>query len=150
MDETEYKALYDAVNTERCVFEKAMLTRRFGCDKVVRINIAEREAVGCSSVAALGVCEQLLKQLRQSAAFALKTAGGGGRLPHAKEIKVQCGGLLGLAAVLQASDPTAPTANNVYGLINAAIAEFQSLERIPYGEIVRSIAHFQGRKKRSR
>ncbi len=60
MDEQEFKEIYDAVNDRRCVFEKAALTRMFACEKLIRMNIAEREAAGCSNGAAQNQCSECL------------------------------------------------------------------------------------------
>ena len=40
MDEEEYRDLYHSVNRLRCVFEKAILTRMFACENLVKTNIA--------------------------------------------------------------------------------------------------------------
>lgn len=150
MDETEYRDLYHSVNQLRCCFEKAMLTRRFGCSRLVKINIADREAAACSNVDAQAVCQTLLGLLRKNAAFALKTTSTHNALPHAKEIKAQCGGIIGLSQILS-PQPEAPTGvPDIYRCIQEAIKTFGSLEQLPYPEIVKTITHFEGRKKRNR
>lgn len=149
MDEQEFKEIYNAVNDQRCVFEKAALTRMFACEKLIRMNIAEREAAGCSNPAAQNQCHQLLEHLRQSAAFALKLTHVSGPLPHAKELKVQCGGLLGLQRNVE-GDTDARGVANVYALVEAAKNAFGSLNDFPYQDIVKSVTHFQGRRPRRR
>lgn len=149
MDEQEFKQIYQEVNDRRCVFEKAALTRMFACEKLIRMNIAEREAAGCSNPAAQAQCDCLLEQLRRSAAFALKLTHVSGPLPHAKELKVQCGGLLGLQRNVE-GDTEARGVANVFGLVEAAKEAFGDLDDFPYQDIVQSVTHFQGRRPRRR
>jgi hypothetical protein len=150
MDESEYRDLYHSVNQLRCCFEKAMLTRRFGCAKLVKINIADREAAACADQNAQAECKALLGLLRKNAAFALKTASTHNALPHAKEIKAQCGGIIGIAHVLQTEDEPPTGVDDIHACIQQAIQTYGSLEQLPYPEIVKTITHFEGRKKRNR
>ena len=147
MDEQEFKELYQTVNDRRCVFEKAVLTRRFACEKLIRMNIAEREAAGCSNPAGREQCGRLLERLRQSAAFSLKLTHVTGPLPHAKEMKVQCGGLLGLQRNL---DPEAEAGGvaNIFALIESAKVTYGKLSAFPFQEIVKSVTAFEGRRPR--
>lgn len=147
MDEQEFKDIYHAVNDRRCIFEKAALTRMFACEKLVRMNIAEREAAGCSNPAAQLQCDLLLEQLRGNAAFALKLTHVSGPLPHAKELKVQCGGLLGLQRSMD-DDSTARSVPNIFALVEAAKRTYGDLEALPFREIVKSVTGFQGRRPR--
>lgn len=150
MDETEYRELYHSVNQQRCCFEKAILTRRFGCAKLVKINIADREAAACSDKIAQAKCQTLLAMLRKNAAFALKATSSSNTLPHAKEIKAQCGGMIGVAQV-QAPQQEMPTGvDDIYQCIQDAIEIFGSLESLPYAEIIKILTLFKGRRKRKR
>ena len=149
MDEQEFKEIYQAVNDRRCVFEKAALTRMFACEKLIRMNIAEREAAGCSNPAAQVQCGDLLERLRQSAAFTLKLTHVAGPLPHAKELKVQCGGLLGLQRNVDGDTETRGVAN-VHGLVEAAKNIYGDLGAFPFQDIVKSVGEFQGRRPRRR
>lgn len=150
MDETEYKAVYGEVNDLRCAFEKAILTRRFGCEHLVKINIAEREAAGCRHFPAQQQCLQLLERMREKAAFALHLTQVQGPLPHAKEMRVQCGGLLGLqrAQSGETAPDTAAGVDNIAGLIRSAIHTHQTLDAFPFQDIVRGITIFEGRRRR--
>ena len=150
MDESEYRELYHSVNQLRCCFEKAMLTRRFGCAKLVKINIADREAAACSDQLAQAECRTLLGLLRKNAAFALKTATTHNALPHAKEIKAQCGGIIGIAQALHADKQTPAEVSDIHACIQQAKQAFGSLEQLPFADIVKTITHFEGRKRRNR
>lgn len=150
MDEENYKEVYKTVNELPCVFEKAVLTRMFACEKAVKVNIAEREVVGCAEVKAHDQCAQLLHRMRSDAAFTLKLTHISGPLPHAKEIKVQCGGLLGLQASVTESVEPQPGVENIFALIEAARRRFDQLNDFPHQAIIQSVARFEARRKRGR
>ena len=150
MDENEFKKTYKAITERYCPFEKAILSRRCECKQVERTCIAEREAASCKSSTAQVNCVHLKKLLRESARFALKVTGTSSSLTHAKEMKLQCGGLSGLQRVVFPERRVADQVDNIYGLVNAAKANFGSLEQLPYQIIVKSIVEFQGRRRRQR
>lgn len=150
MDEIAYRRTYRAVNQIACSFEKAVLTRRCQCEKALGLNIAEREAVGCSSDEARQGCDVLLDLLRRNAMFALKLTHVGGQLPHAKEMKVQCGGLLGVQAAVEPKAAKSPEVANVSGLVFRAAEKFGSLEALPFSDIVKFISAFEIRRRTGR
>jgi hypothetical protein len=150
VDEEEYREVYHSVNTVRCAFEKAMLTRRFGCENLIKHNIAEREAAGCMSEKCQEECKVFLGHLRRNAAFVLKVTATSGPLPHAKELKAQCGGLIGLQLILNPGYDQNSKIENIYGMIREATSKYHSVEQIPFQEINKYIAQFQGRRKRQR
>jgi hypothetical protein len=150
MDEQEFKATCKTLNSLPCPFEKAILTRRCNCDRARRLHVAEREVMACISPAAQADCQVLLELLRKSASFTLKLTQVKGPLPHAKEIKVQIGGLLGLQRLVTVEDPPRGEVGNIYALVKRAQAEFGNLIDLPFHEIVPSIATFQGRRRSPR
>jgi hypothetical protein len=149
MDEHEFQKAREGLNQYPCPFEKAILSSRCGCAKSQRLNIAERETAACTSSAAQERCAVLLKQLYQNARFALKQARLEGPQPHAQAMKVQCGGLLGLASVLSERAEVSPV-ENIDALLTQAAETFGDLEDLPFSDIVKFISHYQVRAKRSR
>jgi hypothetical protein len=151
MDEEEYKDVYHSVNSRRCVFEKASLTRRYQCENHVKINIGEREAAGCSNSDAQKQCHEFLCELRKKSAFVLKmtSISGNTALPHAKELKVQCGGLNGLYKAVNNEEVHA-SITNIHGLLNMAVNEHQEITNFPWQIIIQSVTEFTGRKRRKR
>lgn len=147
MDEQAFKNTYLAVSPLACPFEKAILICQCACRESRRVNIAERIAVSCLESRAQDDCTQLLGLLRHNAAFALKLTHADTVLPHAKHVKVQCGGLIGLHEVLHPETAAAPQIEDIRGLVLEAQVRFGSLEDLPYNEIVRGIAGFQVRRR---
>lgn len=149
VEEDKFRTTYRSINERRCVFEKAILSRRCACTCATRFYLADREGVACDSAPANRRCSQLIHLLRENAKFALKITSVDGELPHAKEIKVQSGGLLGLQHVLR-PDLNAENVIDVAGLATLGERTFGSLEKFPYREIVKAIVAFEGRRPRSR
>ncbi|MCW8826549.1 MAG: hypothetical protein OQK78_09000 [Gammaproteobacteria bacterium] len=145
MDETEYKETYKKVNEIPCTFSKAILRRCCGCRHAQKLLLAEREAMACLSVEGQLRCEKLLPLLRQKAAFALKLTHIDGKLPFGKEIKVQCGSMLGLQQELEANPVQEPKVEDIYNLIDQAEAFYDSINNFPFNEMVRTISHFKAR-----
>ena len=145
MDETRYKETYRKINETPCTFAKAILRRCCGCRHAQKLLLAEREAMACLSPDAQQRCESLLPLLRQKAAFTLKLTHTDGKLPHSKEIKVQCGSMLGLQQELEANPVQESTVEDIYNLIDQAEAFYETFEKFPFNEMVRSISHFKVR-----
>lgn len=143
MDETAYRQLYSEVIGRPCTFEKAVLSGCVACERSARIQIAEREAVTCNSASSLSRCTSLHDSLRQNFSFALHRVQDGTPLPHAQEMRVQCGGLKGLQYVL---DGTAEVAN-VDTLVEFVLLRWSELTDIPYSEVVHAASLcFKGRR----
>ncbi len=147
MDDQAFKQTYRATNPLACPFEKAILICRCACSEAERVNIAERDTVNCRDAQAQGDCSLLVGMLRHNAAFALKLTHADAALPHAKHVKVQCGGLLGLQAVMQPERAGEARVEDIRGLVLEAQERFGSLQELPYSEIVRGIAGFELRRR---
>lgn len=146
VEENQYRSTYKQLNERRCVFEKAILSRRSACECSTRFYLADREGIACNSATAHNRCDALIGLLRENAKFALKLTTLEGELPHAKEIKVQNGGLLGLQRVLRPDLGTSNVAD-VASLTALGERTFGSLSGFPYREIVKSIVAFEGRRR---
>ena len=129
----------------RCVFENAILARHAGCELAVRHQIAERETVACTRAAAHAVCAELSTLLREKSAFALGLTGTPGILPHAMVMKIQCGGLDGLKALLDVDAPMP----DVRRLVDQAQERYGALASLPFSRIVQGMAAWKTRRRHS-
>jgi hypothetical protein len=150
MEEQEYRSAYQELSRRRCVFEKALNSRRCNCTQSARFNLADREGVGCKSDAGNALCSALLDRMRRNARFSLHLTHVHGPLPHAKEIRVQIGGLLGLQKLLRPERAVPETVKDINGLACEAIERYTRIEDLPYDLIVQGIVSFAGRRKRMR
>jgi hypothetical protein len=149
MEEHEYRATYQTLRQRPCVFEKAITSRRCSCTQSARFHLADREGVACKSDAGNTLCIALLDTMRRNARFSLRITHTDGPLPHAKEIRVQIGGLLGLQKLLHPEMVQADSVHDINGLAIEAIDRYRSIESLPYDLIVQTVASFEGRKKRT-
>lgn len=143
MDENAFMHTLGTVNPKPCAFEKAILSRRCACVLADKRFVAEREMVACQVMAEREKCDELLSLLRQGSAFALKLTHIAPKLSYAQEVKVQCGGLLGLQHEMDGADEV----GDVHALVEEARQKFGSFEAIPYSRIVQSVVNFQVRKR---
>ncbi len=150
MEEQAFKQTHAQFNPTPCHFAKAILCQCCGCARSQKIHIAERESVACRNELAHQRCAQWLETLYQNARFALKLPNTDLPMPHAKAMKVQCGSPRGLLAALQGTESEeTPQVENIDALLERGIAEYGSLQDLPYAQIVRFISQHQ-LKKRSR
>lgn len=145
MDENNYRDTYREFNELPCVYEKAVLQQCCSCRRARHFNLAERIGVACTDTASQERCRQFLAILQEKSVFALQLPNPElVQLPHAKKIKIQCGGVLGLLA----ANGNNSSDKDVNVLLEQAIDRFEGMESLPYEEIVRSIVRFEGRKRR--
>jgi hypothetical protein len=145
VDEAAFRQARGEINRVPCVFERALLARHADCELAVRHQIAERETVACTQAAAHAVCAELSTLLREKSAFALGLTGTPGILPHAMVMKIQCGGLDGLKALLDADAP----APDVRRLVGRARERYGALAALPFSEIVQGMAAWKARRRHS-
>jgi hypothetical protein len=131
MDETAYRQ--SATFPNACPFEKTLLANCATCSRAEKHNIAEREIVCCDNAEARRRCVEFRDRLRHGFSFALGKLHIDTPLPHAQEMRMQCGGLKGLRYSLDAGDQV----GDVAGLLDLSVQKFGSLEDFPYSEMVR-------------
>jgi len=144
MDEIAFMHALGSINPKPCAFGKVILSRHCACSKVIKRYAAEREMVSCGVDAEREQCGELLDLLRQNSAFALKLTHITPPLPHGPEMRVQCGGLLGLRLEVNGTEDV----TDVSALVTSARHKFGSLEDLPYSRIIQSVVSCEVRKKR--
>ena len=148
MDEDEYRNTYSSVIALKCIYEKSINSRQTSCNMANKIRLADREAVACRTKDACSLCTYFLEILRSKALFALKLQDHAGPLPHAKEIKVQMGSIIGLALDQDIEIVKGQKIENIHGLIETSLQKYTTLEKLPYENLMRSIVNYDGRPKR--
>lgn len=148
MDEKEFKKAFKDVNDAPCVFAKAILRRCCRCSRSQKLFIAEREAVACKSPGARQRCAEVLAKLHDKAIFALHLPHAETVLPHGKELKVQCGGMLGLQQALLPEQPEHEIVEDINALLESALEDYGTVDALPYSEVVKGITGFLPRTRR--
>ncbi len=142
MDETAYRQTLTTSIPRNCPFEKSVLTHCAECSRAVKHNIAEREVVACDNAQANQRCIALRGLLRRSFAFALGKTHIDAPMPHAQEMRMQCGGLKGLQITLDGNEVVA----DVDVLLEQALQRYGELGELPYSQIVQlSNRYYKGR-----
>lgn len=144
-NEDAYREARQSAIALPCPFERALLSRCVACFKARRLLLAEREAISCTEERACGLCQTFHASLHDNARFALHVE------PHqpwpfGKEIRAQCGGVRGLAEVL---DKPAGMPADVALLVNEGVLEYGDVEQFPYSEIMRAVVHYEPRPRRA-
>jgi hypothetical protein len=148
MDQDAFRQTYREVNEVYCAFEKSVLTNECQCSQAERFCIAEREGVHCRDGASQSRCLRWLELLREQARFAIRGDEERRLLPHGKAIRLQVGGMRGLAKVL--GDVDGHTSTDVDTALAAAEQRFGELEGIPFSAVIREVAAYQVRRRSRR
>lgn len=140
MDDNALPAAAGTIAGPACAFARALLARQADCGLAERHALGEREAIGCRSPVARTNCATLLGMLRERAAFTLKQGHGDAPLAHALALRLQCGGLAGLAQAAGAE-----AGHDVHALVAAVHARYGDFAELPWPAVVAAVAAWQGR-----
>lgn len=125
-----------------CAFARAIVARQGDCRLVTMVLRGEAERPHCISPVANTNCRTLRALVRERSTFALRLPPAATPLTHATEMRLQCGGLRGLAQAL--GDTPGPPAD-IHDLVTRARDAFDGLLGIPYVAVVASVASWEGR-----
>jgi hypothetical protein len=153
-DEDAFRRQRDAALGHACPFERALLARCAACGLARSVLLAEREAIGCQSQAASERCHAYHDALRTASRFALR-ADASAPWPFSKEIRLQCGGLIGLRQALDEADgagspdPAAPV-EDADAVLQRALQRWGGLEALPYSRVIRAVIRHEPRRRAPR
>ena len=150
MDQDAFRSTYQEMNERACVFEKSNLSGMCRCSLAERFCLAEREGVHCKSDDAQQQCAELIELLRTHSRFTLKSSDTGEVLPHNKAMRIQVGGMRGLYLSLNPESEAPFQVEDIHGLVELAVEQFGSLDGLPFQEIIKQIAAYKGRGRKSR
>ncbi len=148
-NEQAYREARQSAIDLACPFERALLSRCVTCCKARRLLLAEREAITCTERAANDLCNAFHDALHRNARFALHLDANQ-PWPFGKEIRAQCGGILGLREMLPGAESGLPEAAeaDVASLLAAGLTHYGALDALPYSGIMRAVVHYEPRKRR--
>ncbi len=145
-NESAYKQARDTAIALPCPFERALLSLCAGCSKSRKLLLAEREAITCTEQRANSQCLEFHDALHTNARFALHIDPSQA-WPFGKEIRAQCGGILGLREIM--TTPEFDPGSDISHLVNVGLTHFGDIADFPYSEIMRAIVHYEPRKRRN-
>lgn len=143
MDEQAFRQRLALLEQRRCPFAKAILSDCVACTQSDRVRIAEREVVVCESEASHSRCEALHALLRHGFGFSIGVLDDAAPIPHAHEMRIQCGGLKGLSLVLRATAAVA----DVDGLLHQVAQDTEAMQGLPLSAVVHAAREcYKGRR----
>jgi hypothetical protein len=147
MEEDAFKSALTEINDRKCGFERALLSRKHGCSLLEMFYIANRRGCNCKTEANAIECDAMLNLLRDKAKFVLHLKEIVLPLPHAKEIKIQMGGLTGLNKLMGIESSNVFDIHNLIAQINE---KFEDLDTIPMQDIMTEIQKIQTRRPKKK
>ena len=133
----------------RCPFRRVLLPGDFGCRHATVVTRREGPDIACGAAETNTLCGEVLARLKEAGLPALGFVDDLTQLPHGVAMKVQMGGLLGLARLMGRGD-TAAAVDDVGTLIVAAVDRYGGAAAIPCADLVADMASFQLKRRRSR
>lgn len=129
---------------QKCPFAAALVTELAQCrhgEQVVRRGGSEYD---CRSAPDHGACQGLLDRLKAAALPAFGVEDDLTTMPHSVLVKVQCGGLLGLARV---TGLAGGHIEDIASLRDTAVSTFGSLDGLPVAELIGDITAFRAERR---
>lgn len=143
-----------------CVFDKALMAHHAVCECAQRRAVGERQLVECAVPVARINCATLAALLHERARFALRLPPPGRPVMHAQSLRLQCGGLLALHALMtQGGAETAAGCGDVaagvvarpdvHRLVGEAQSRHGSLADLPWTPLVAAVARWLPQRRRT-
>lgn len=130
--------------THKCPFAAALVTELAHCrhgEQVVRRGGSEYD---CRSAPDHAACQGLFDRLKAAALPAFRAEDDLTTMPHSVLVKVQCGGLLGLA---RTTGLAGGRIDDIAGLRDAVAGNLGGLDGLPMAELVGDITAFRAERR---
>lgn len=145
MDEDYYRSTISNIVTQECAFERSLLARHCDCSQSHRFNLAEREGIRCEAGLRNKNCVRLKNFLRESVKFTFHLKDSQEKLPYAKQIKMQAGGLLSLCKLISSDEGGSTKVEDVYQLVIDLEQSYPDFSKIPMVGVLKEISNFKVR-----
>jgi hypothetical protein len=143
MDEQAFRQRLASLAQRCCPFAKAILSDCVACSQSDRVQIAERELVVCETEASHSRCEELHELMRHGFGFSIGVLDDAAPIPHAHEMRIQCGGLKGLSRVKRGTEAV----DDVDGLLRQVAPNTDALQGLPLSAVVHAAREcYKGRR----
>ena len=129
---------------QKCPFAAALVTELAACrhaEQVVRRGGSEYD---CGSQPDQQACQELFERLKSAALPAFGVEDDLASMPHSVLVKVQCGGLVGLAGLTR---PAGDRIEDIAGLRDEALERFGGIDGLPVADLVEGITAFRAERR---
>ena len=148
MDEDSYRSTLSGIVKEVCVFERSILARHCFCSHAHIFNLAEREGVRCKASDRNKNCVRIKNFLRENVNFTFQIKDIEEKLPYAKQIKMQAGGLHAIQGILFEPKLNQEKVEDIYQLVIDLETKYPDLSQLPMVEILKEISTFKVRHRK--
>ncbi len=131
------------METYKCAFSHPLMVGEFRCANGQPIVRRGGPGVGCGSESAHRRCARLFDNLKSESLTALGLQDDPLSLPHSILVKIQCGGLTGIARMLERR-----SGDDVAAMLDAAELQFQGIDAVPVHQLVEEISAYRVKRRR--
>ncbi len=128
---------------DNCVFRDTQITEQFGCRHGQAVTRRGGPDVVCRSPSARARCSELYQRIKAVGLAALGVVDDPLQMPHSALLKIQFGGLLGIAELL---DVGQDEIGDIDALLDEAAGRYGSVSAIPVDQLAGRIAAFRVRR----
>ena len=135
----------------KCSFAITLIKNDFRCEKAQMVTRRAGPDTACASELGSQRCQQLYDELKVVGLPAFDAEDDLLKTPASVFSKIQFGGLLGLAKIIAkatSNESNIVRVDNIYQLLEQAVSRYESLNNIPYPELVDTMTAFKIKRKR--
>ena len=135
----------------KCSFAITLIKNDFACEKAQMVTRRAGPDTACSSELGSQRCQQLYDELKVVGLPAFDAEDDLLKTPTSVFSKIQFGGLLGLAKIIAkatSNEFNIVRVDNIYQLLEQAVSRYESINNIPYPELVDTMTAFKIKRKR--
>jgi hypothetical protein len=139
----------------KCCFAITLIKEDFSCEHAQMVARRAGPDAACASESASQRCQQLYYELKAVGLPAFDAEDDLLKTPASVFSKIQFGGLLGLVKILPKDDLNVSNGTNeiarvenIHQLLEQAVAHFNTVNNIPYPELVPTMTAYKIKRKR--
>lgn len=133
----------------KCSFTATMIKDDFACEKAQLVTRRAGPDIACSSEYGSEQCKKLYAAFKQVGLQAFDAEDDLSKTSHSVFVRIQFGGLLGLANNLDKEHGTTKV-DNIFKLVSDALNKYSDIDKIPNQEFVEQMLCFKIKRKKKR
>ncbi len=136
----------------KCSFSITLIKEDFSCEQAQPVARRAGPDTACASKSGSQRCQQVYAELKAVGLSAFDAEDDLLKTPASVFSKIQFGGLLGIANMLATDDDSVQSkivsVDNIFQLLERAVVRYESVNNIPYTELVDAMTKFKIKRKR--
>ena len=135
------------MNDFKCSFVATLIKKDFACELAQMVTRRAGPDIACSSETASLQCKKLVSALNNVGLSAFNAEDDLLKTPHSVFVKIQFGGLLGLAQDVE-NTVDVNHVGNIFQLVEQAIKRYNSVDNIPHQNYVQNMLGYKIKRRR--